>query len=250
MPSDAEWAAGRSVGIMQPYLFPYIGYFQLIEATERWVVFDTPQFIRHGWVNRNRILHPNEGSQYIMAPLVKQPRHTPIQEMMLADKPACLDRIRGQLQHYRKHAPHFEEAIALLEATFEGDDAKLSTLIVRGLELCCDWLEIDFNARIFSSMQLELGPVEGPGDWAPKISAALGATSYVNPPGGEDLFDPTQFAELGVDLRILDTTLTPYKQGRRTFEPGLSILDVIMWNSPDQARTMLADCVLRPSTKA
>jgi hypothetical protein len=233
---------------MQPYLFPYIGYFQLIDATERWVVFDTPQFIRHGWVNRNRILHPTEGAQYILAPLIKRPRHTSIQEMLLADKPACLDRIRGQFQHYRKRAPHFEETIALIEASFEGDDPQLCALIVRGLRLCCERLGIPFDARIFSQMSLDLGTVEGPGDWAPKIASALGASAYVNPPGGEGLFDPVQFDEIGVKLEILETELTPYPQGRSPFEPGLSILDVFMWNTPEEARALLAHRALRPPT--
>ncbi|MFT5050480.1 MAG: hypothetical protein ACI8QZ_001882 [Chlamydiales bacterium] len=248
-PSDQAWAVGCRVGIMQPYLFPYLGYFQLIDATERWVVFDTPQFIRHGWVNRNRILHPTEGAQYILAPLVKQPRHTPIREMHLADKPACLDRIRGQFQHYRKRAPHFEETIALIEATFAGDETQLCALNVRGLGLCCERLGIAFDVRIFSEMSLELGKVEGPGDWAPRIASALGASSYTNPPGGEDLFDPAQFAELGIDLQILDTELRPYAQGPRPFEAGLSILDVFMWNTPDSARALLTDRVLRPSSR-
>jgi hypothetical protein len=176
---DTDWARGRSIGIMQPYLFPYIGYFQLIDATDRWVVFDTPQFIRHSWVNRNRILHPNEGTQYILAPLAKHSRGTPIQDIVLADKAACLARIRGQLQHYRKRAPHYEETIALIDATFEGTDPQLSTLIVRGLELCCARLEIEFESRVFSQQSLDLGAVEGPGDWAAKIAEALGATAYV-----------------------------------------------------------------------
>lgn len=246
---DTNWARGRSVGIMQPYLFPYIGYFQLIDAADRWVVFDTPQFIRHGWVNRNRILHPSEGAQYILAPLSKHSRGTPIQDVVLADKPACLARIRGQLQHYRKRAPHYEETIALLEATFEGEDTQLTALIVRGLELCCARLEIEFESRIFSQMSLDLGTVHGPGDWAPKIAEAIGATDYINPPGGEHLFDQKQFERAGVRLHILESELRPYAQGSRPFEPGLSILDVFMWNSPDEARALLDGRILRPSKR-
>jgi hypothetical protein len=232
---------------MQPYLFPYIGYFQLIDATDRWVVFDTPQFMRHGWVNRNRILHPSEGAQYILAPLAKHSRGTSIQDIILADKAKCLTRIRGQLQHYRKRAPHYEETIALLDSAFEGENPQLSALIVRGLELCCARLDVDFDARVFSQLALELGSVEGPGDWAPKIAGALGAKEYINPPGGEHLFEPEQFQRLGVTLRILEPELCPYAQGGRAFEPGLSILDIFMWNSPEEARALLAKRSLRPS---
>ncbi|MGK0219164.1 MAG: hypothetical protein ACI9HE_002665, partial [Planctomycetota bacterium] len=164
------------------------------------------------------------------------------------DKAACLDRIRGQFQHYRKRAPFFEETNALLEATFEGDDPQLCALIVRGLELCCERLGIEFNARVFSEMSLDLDEVRGPGDWAPKIAQALGASAYTNPLGGEALFDPEQFKEIQVELSILETTLSPYAQGRRPFEPGLSILDVFMWNTPEQARAMLAERIQRPAS--
>jgi hypothetical protein len=204
--------------------------------------------MRHGWVNRNRILHPNAGTQYILAPLAKHSRGTLIQDIGLADKAACQARIRGQLGHYRKRAPYYEETIELIDATFEGEDSQLSTLIVRGLELCCARLGIEFESRVFSQMSLDLGPVEGPGDWAPQIAGALGATAYVNPPGGEDLFDPEQFERIGVELRILEPKFSPYAQGRRPFEPGLSILDVFMWNSPEEARSLLADRILRPSS--
>ncbi len=234
---------------MQPYLFPYLGYFQLIAATERWVAFDTAQFIRHGWVNRNRMLHPSEGAQYIQAPLAKHSRGTAIREVRLADKDACLKRMLGQVQHYKKRAPFFAETVELIERTFEGPAIDLCDVIQRGLELCCERLGIELNARVFSSMGLELGPVEGPGEWAPRIAEALGAKSYVNPPGGEDLFDPAFFKSVGVELQILEPELVPYAQGQRPFEAGLSILDVFMWNSPEEAHALLANHTLRASKR-
>ena len=81
------------LGIMQPYFFPYPGYFALIAQVDRWVVFDTPQYMRHGWVNRNRILHPGSGWQYIVAPLVKHRRSTSIRDIRLADPGALSGRI-------------------------------------------------------------------------------------------------------------------------------------------------------------
>ena len=73
------------VGIMQPYFFPYLGYFDLINRVDKWIVFDTPQYIRHGWVNRNRILHPHQGWQYIVVPLKKHDRDTSINQIETAD---------------------------------------------------------------------------------------------------------------------------------------------------------------------
>ncbi len=93
------------LGIMQPYFFPYIGYFDLIHQSDRWVVFDTVQFIRHGWVNRNRILHPYDGWQYIALPTRKHAQKTDIKDVLIADREQAFNKILGQLQHYKKKAP-------------------------------------------------------------------------------------------------------------------------------------------------
>ncbi|MBN2466493.1 WbqC family protein, partial [candidate division WOR-3 bacterium] len=87
---------------MQPYFFPYLGYFDLIYRTDRWVVFDTAQYIRHGWVNRNRILHPSSGWQYITAPLRQHHRDTPISGVLVKEGRDWRDRVCGQLVHYKK----------------------------------------------------------------------------------------------------------------------------------------------------
>src|SRR5580693_8893111 len=103
------------LGIMQPYLFPYPGYFDLINRCDRWVVFDTAQYIRHGWVNRNRILHPTSGWQYIIVPLKKHERETPINQIETQPYEQWASRILGQLQHYKKKAPGYAVASALVD---------------------------------------------------------------------------------------------------------------------------------------
>ena len=74
------------LGIMQPYFFPYLGYFDLINRTDRWIVFDTAQYIRHGWVNRNRILHSDSEWQYILVPLKKHSRKAAIKDIAVTIK--------------------------------------------------------------------------------------------------------------------------------------------------------------------
>ncbi len=71
------------LAVMQPYFFPYLGYFALIKKSDHFVIFDTPQFIRHGWIERNRILKPVEGWQYIKVPLVKHSRETAIKDIVI-----------------------------------------------------------------------------------------------------------------------------------------------------------------------
>ena len=87
------------LGIMQPYFFPYLGYFDLINRCDKWIVFDTPQYIRHGWINRNRILHPQQGWQYIIVPVKKHKRDTPINQIEIVPPALWSPRILGQLMH-------------------------------------------------------------------------------------------------------------------------------------------------------
>jgi len=99
------------LGIMQPYFFPYLGHFDLINYCDQWIIFDKIQYIRHGWVNRNRILHPTEGWQYITVPVKKRSRDTLITDVEVADRSDWKRRIVNQVVHYKKHAPFYQETV-------------------------------------------------------------------------------------------------------------------------------------------
>ncbi len=115
----------------------------------------------------------------------------------------------------------------------------MSELNVRSLDVVCDYLEIPFACSVFSEMDLALGPVEGPGDWALRISEALGASEYINPPGGVDLFDPHKFEQAGIKLIIQAPVDYQYNCNGYQYQPSLSIIDVMMWNSPEDIRSYL-----------
>ncbi len=221
------------LGIMQPYFAPYPGYFDLISQCDEWIVFDTAQYIRHGWVNRNRILHPTTGWQYVIVPLQKQARETAIMDTRIAADNSWRARILGQLQHYRGKAPHFGEVVELVTQVLADNTPSLSRLNVLLMQRCCERLGIRFNFRIFSEMKLALPEISDPGQWALEISAAVGATEYINPPGGKDLFKPADFAARGITLTIQQPSSLRYETPGYDFVPDLSILDALMWNSPD-----------------
>jgi hypothetical protein len=227
------------VGIMQPYFFPYLGYFDLINYSDCWVVFDVVQYIRHGWLNRNRILHPKEGWQYIIVPLKKHGRNVLIKDVKISDGVNWRGHMIGQLQHYKKRAPYFERIIKLVDECLSIDEHFLSPLNVAILDKVCQYIGIPFKYRYFSEMNLKLGAVEGPDDWALRISEAIGAKEYVNPPGGEGIFDPFKFEQAGIKLTIRNLPYIKYESICYEFIPGLSIIDVLMWNSPDQVRGYL-----------
>ena len=226
---------------MQPYFFPYLGYFDLIHSVDQWVVFDTAQYIRHGWINRNRILHPTRGWQYIIVPLRKHHRQVRINDIQIVEGSGWRERIERQLQHYQGRAQHFDTVMTLVQSCLSVPDQSLSRLNVEILRKVCGFLDIPLAVSNLSEMDLALGPVEGPGDWALRIAEALGAREYVNPPGGKGLFDPAKFAARGIRFRIQEPVEFSYECAGYRFEPALSIVDVLMWNSREQIRAFLAE---------
>ncbi len=228
------------LGIMQPYFFPYLGHFDLINRVDEWIVFDTAQYMRHQWVNRNRILHPTSGWQYITVPIKKHSRETPIHQIQTAEDCDWRGRVLRQLQHYRKAAPFYADVMGFLETCFADTGSNLAETNTLMTERTCRRLGIATPFRVFSRMNLALlGPVEGPGDWALRISHALGADAYVNAAGGAGLFDAAKYAAHGIRLTIQAFTPMTYDCRPFQFEPGLSIIDVMMWNAPEAIKAHL-----------
>ena len=220
------------IGNMQPYFFPYLGYFDLINRCDKWIVFDTPQYIKQGWVNRNRVLHPAEGWAYFGVPVRKHEYDTPICRIETAPPDQWRLKLVRQLSHYRKSAPHFDETMALVTRCLSVDDPNLSRLNTRILGELCRHIGIPWNFAVFSEMNLSLGPVEGPGDWSLRICEALGATEYINPPGGAALFDRAAFDRSGIRLTIQEPFEFTYECPGYQFQPSLSVIDALMWNGP------------------
>jgi len=232
----------KRVGIMQPYFFPYLGHFGLIASVDEWIVFDVTQYTPKSWINRNRVLHPKEGWNYISVPLVNSSISIKIHEARVLDLAATRKSVLGKLSHYQHTAPYFPEVIALVELAFADlADDSLVRLNARGLSAVCRYLEIPFQFRILSKLDLDLPENPGPGRWAPMVCERLGATSYVNPAGGRALFDPADFAVRRIELFFAETEPLYYETGPFKFEPGLSILDVLMWNSPERIAAWLRE---------
>jgi len=227
------------LAIMQPYFFPYIGYFDLIHQTDLWVVYDTGQYIKHGWVNRNRILHPREGWWYVIVPLKHHHFTTPIREVRIAEDRPWRQKLLGQIQHYGRKAPFFPVVRDLLHACLHDTSESLSRLNVRCLEEVTRYLGIPFQHSTFSEMGVHVDQTDGPTSIALQTARALGATEYVNRPGGAHLFDPRRFEEAGITLTIQGPVDFVYDCDGYQFQPNLSIIDVMMWNPPDEIRRYL-----------
>jgi len=225
---------------MQPYFFPYIGYYSLIKHTDKWIVFDVVQFIRHGWIERNRVLKPGEGWQYVSVPLQKHSRDAIIKDIRIRNDEDWKGKLLRQIEHYKK-APYYKEVIEVIKTAINIETDSMVMLNTHILKTTCAYLSIPFDYSVFSEMDLAIEPVTNAGEWALNISKAMQAQEYVNPIGGTDIFNKEQFDHSNVKLSFLKSNLKPYSQRRPAFEPGLSIIDILMFNNLSQIAEMLED---------
>ncbi len=234
---------------MQPYFFPYLGYWQLIHAADTFMLFDDAQYMRHGWINRNRILKPGPGWQYIIVPLEKHPLQARISEVMAKAGAEWKERILRQLEHYRKKAPHYAETRDVVARALDasGEDRRMAAINRGIVQTLCDHLRIDTRISLTSEHGFDYSQVSDPGEWALHICRQAKATAYLNPVSGASLFDASKFAASGIRLAFLESRTEPYAQ-RRPHEPGLSVIDALMFNGVEGTRALLDQYVTTTAT--
>ena len=231
----------NKIGIMQPYFFPYFGYYSLIKKTDLFVLLDAVQFMRHGWIERNRILKPQDGWQYISVPLEKFNLGTKIKDIKTRTNEDWQEKIVRQLDHYKKRSPFYNDAIEVIRESFKSEAASITEINKNILEKTCQYIGFSPKIQIYSEMNLQIDEVTHPGEWALNISKSMGATEYINPTGGIEIFNRKQFEEAGIMLSFMGNNLPHYPQRRPVFENGLSIIDAMMFNSPNDISQMLDD---------
>ena len=235
--------------IMQPYFFPYIGYWQLIHAVDRFVLLDDVQYIRHGWINRNRILKPGGGWQYIVVPLKKHHVTELIKNVQVDTNNEWKELIIRQLTHYNKIASFFDETIEIVKtALFKKDHKDIASLNFAIIKTICDFLNIKTEVIISSEHNFNYEEIHDAGDWAFRISEQMGVTEYINPIGGANLFRTDLFTSSSIKLSFLKSNEITYPQGRVS-EPSLSIIDVLMFNGIDGTKEFLKKYLIETNNK-
>lgn len=229
------------LAIMQPYFFPYLGYFSLIKNTDHIILLDEVQFIRHGWIERNRMLKEGGGWLYIQVPVKKaQGRNTLIKNIEVNNFLPWKEKIFSQIRHYKKIAPNYSVVFNLMQGILDEEYKDITTLNKAALEGVCQYIGFFPKISVFSQMGLEIENPEAPDEWALNICKALGnATEYWNPPGGKSFFNRTKYGKENMKLVFPKINLGSYDQKREEFIPGLSILDVLMFNSREKVFEML-----------
>ena len=229
------------LAIMQPYFFPYPGYFSLIKNADKWIFNDEVQMIHKGWVQRNRILKQYGGWHYIQLPLVKHPYSTLIKDVRVRTNENWQGKILAQFGHYKKRAPYYYKVISFLNEVFKKKFDSLTQQNAYLLQKTSAYIGFEMKYEILSEMDIDFKYINAPDDWSLNICKALGYDSYVNPILGKSFYNRDKYEKNGVHLSFLRLDEHEYKQFNDDFIGGLSILDLMMFNSPEEINNILDD---------
>lgn len=225
------------IAIMQPYLFPYIGYFQLINAVDTFVFYDDVNFIKRGWINRNQILVNNKSGLFTV-PLKKASQNKLINEIETAIDEKWLSQFFKTLEQNYKNAPYFNETFQLLKKVFDKKQTKISSLAIDSVLQISKYLQLNTQFEVSSIAypnSIDLSKAER----LIAICKEKGSNQYINPSGGKELYHKNTFNKEDIVLSFIVNELLPYRQFGNEFVNGLSIIDVLMFNSKEEIRLML-----------
>ena len=215
---------------MQPYFFPYIGYFQLIAAVDMFIVYDNIKYTKKGWINRNRMLQNGKNVMFSL-PLKSDSDSLDVCERELAadfNRNKLLNQFKGA---YRR-APYFEQTFPLVEQIVRYEDANLFRFLHHSIISTCAHLQITTEIKISSDIAIDHDLKNQ--DKVLALCAAVGASTYVNAIGGTELYSREAFRENGIDLKFIKSKPFEYPQFGNEFVPWLSIIDVMMFNAAEE----------------
>jgi hypothetical protein len=226
------------LGIMQPYLFPYIGYYQLMHAVDRFVIADDLTFIKQGWINRNRLL-VNGKAAYFTVPLRHHRADALIRDIEIDDGLGKRWRriMLKTVENFYRRAPFFDGAYPIVEMVIGGSFSRIADMARSSLRGVFDYLGVPVSL-VESSAIYGNAHLRGQ-ERIIDTCISEKATDYVNAIGGRELYSREAFLARGIRLHFVSTEAIEYPQFKSPFVASLSIIDLLMFNSPDRTRQLL-----------
>ncbi|MFC5453923.1 WbqC family protein [Prosthecobacter fluviatilis] len=222
------------LAIMQPYFLPYIGYFQLMKAADRFVFLDDVNYINRGWINRNRLRTP-QGPAWFTLPLIGASQNRLICEIDIKTDDGWKRSLERTISITYSKAPFFADIFPLFQSWLSSASGNLAQYLSRNLQDIAAWLGLD-TQMVPSSSIYPKGELRGQHRIL-DICLREGADMYVNPPGGRELYDASVFSSSGVQLQFLKPELQNLQLVSAGEDgPVLSILDLMMYNSQQSLR--------------
>jgi hypothetical protein len=225
------------IAIMQPYLFPYIGYFQMINAVDHFVFYDDVNFINRGWINRNRIL-VNGKDTFITVPLIKASQNKKINEINLFFDEKMKKKMILTIELAYKKAPYYNQVIEIIKKIVNADISNIGEYAANSIITLCNYLKIETSFS-YSSIQSPESRGMNKADRLIFICKKLGADEYINAIGGQEFYTKEYFENNQINLQFIKTQDCKYEQYNDPFVPWLSIIDVMMFNNKVEIKKIL-----------
>ncbi|GHV57588.1 hypothetical protein FACS189460_4400 [Deltaproteobacteria bacterium] len=229
------------IAVMQPYFLPYLGYWQLLAAVDAFVILDDVNYITRGFINRNYLLLSGRPHLFSI-PLENPSQNRLIKETKLNFSGYARDKLLKTIAAAYKKAPEFEAVFPLLEKIILFPETDLTGYIAHSITAIRR--HVGLKTEIYVSSELKQRPGLKAQAKIIDLCANLGAETYINPPGGWDLYDPTEFRARGLALKFLRPGQVAYRQFNHEFVPNLSFLDVMMFNKLGPIENFLQEYAL------
>lgn len=222
-----------SYAVMQPYLFPYLGYYQLVNSVNTFVFYDDVNFIKRGYINRNNILSNGKPLRFTV-PVINASQNKLIKDLNFDDN---IKKVLKTIAQSYKKAPYFKDVYPLVEIVLSSENRALEHLCGKSVTLVFEYLGIKKN--FYYSSELEYNRDLAAADKLIEIGNKLEMIDYVNSPGGKALYTKEYFSSKNINLSFIEIEKYEYSQNAEEFIPHLSMIDVLMWNSPEQVKLLL-----------
>ena len=226
-----------TAAVMQPYLFPYIGYFQMINAVDVFVFYDDVNFIKGGWINRNRMLI-NGSEKLFTVPLKDASSFKLIREIEVNTELPAYSKLLTTIGQSYKKAPFFPDVFPMIEKVFRSQNSTIADLAMLSIQAVNDYLGITTVLKRSSVDFAQTKDLQR-AERLIAICKQAGAEKYINAVGGQELYAKEYFATKGIDLKFIKSEPIDYKQFDNDFVPWLSIIDVLMFNSVEEIHKLL-----------
>ena len=235
-------SAKKTCAIMQPYLFPYIGYFQLIEKSEIFVFYDNACYIKRGWINRNSLSNYGTSSRFTL-PVIKSSQNTMICNIKCHVSDLWLSKLEKTLWHFYRGAKYFRKASDLTITVFsdfiDKTNISIADISIASVKSVCEYIGLE--KKFIKSSELSISNAQDKSDSLILICKRTSSSQYINMIGGSVLYDKNYFKKSGINLVFLRPTLIPYHQGDYEFLPGLSVIDLLMHLDPQNIHQMATE---------
>ena len=212
------------LAVMQPYFFPYLGYFQLIHSVDHFMFFNDVQYIRKSWMSRNRLLNIQKNVPFYIRPELIHPEYKALLPIVEVEQNGKWEKtLLEQLKVYKNRAPFYSETFPLIESILSVKYKYLSDLNIESTIQIASWVDIDIKFDRYTDYNF----------WFEK------ASHYINAPGGESFIFPEAFEANGIKLGFIQPELKSYDQNNHEFIPGLSVIDVLMFNGKEKIKDLI-----------